>query len=403
MASSPFGTPPLSDSDFDLSEGLGDESENTALRSLIGDEIRDQGSITFCRFMELALYHPTEGYYNAARERIGRAGDYVTSPEISPLFGYAVARQIAELWRCQSSPAQFPIVEYGAGNGRLARDVIHWMAQRDPECYRSLTYTLIEISPALRAIEGESLADLAATEKLRVGGHRQDELTSCCVIANELLDSFPVHRVAMRDGTLKEVYVNLDGDALIETLGPPSTGELPAYFSRLELLPAEGCVVEVNLAVGKWLTEAAKTVPYGYVLLLDYGYAAERLYAPWRRDGTLLCYHRHSASGDPYRFLGRQDITSHVDFSSLALDARALGFSLLGFTDQSRFLAGLGLAGQPPTRPRDENGMEEFYARRRAVEALTDTAGLGRIGVIMLGRQAPTCDFLGFREQPNRI
>jgi SAM-dependent MidA family methyltransferase len=134
----------------------------------------------------------------------------------------------------------------------------------------------------------------------------------------------------------------------------------------------------------------------GYLLLLDYGYGAQQLYAPWRRDGTLLCYHRHSVTDNPYMFLGRQDMTSHVDFTSLALAASDLGLRLHGYTNQARFLLTLGVEAQPAS---SLQGVEPHYARRRAVAALTDPAGLGRIGVVLLGKQAPLGDFLGFTEQ----
>lgn len=399
MAGSADDQSPLSDSDFDLGEGLGAESDNAALRALIAGEIRSRGPITFHRFMELALYHPTEGYYTSSRQRIGRSGDYVTSPEISPRFGYAIARQVAELWRCLGSPPAFPVAEYGAGSGRLAADLLRWLAERDPDCSQALTYTLVEISPALRVQQAEVLSQQIRVGKVRIAADAGGASESRCVIANELLDSFPVHRVQVQDGALKEVYVALDAGQFIEVAGEPSTPALLAYFKRLGVLPAEHCTAEVNLEMRPWLSKTANSFSNGYLLILDYGYEARRLYASWRQTGTLLCYHRQTVTDDPYQFIGRQDMTSHIDFTSLALDAEAAGLNLLGYTDQSRFLTALGVTTSLQSPKAGGRAVQEYYARRRATEALTDPSGLGRIRVVLLGKHAPSCNPLGFAEQ----
>jgi SAM-dependent MidA family methyltransferase len=393
------GLRPLSDSDFDLAAGLGDEQENGALREMICAEIRAAGPITFRRFMELALYHPTDGYYSAARPRIGRAGDYVTSPEVSPLFGYALARQLAEFWAALERPASFSLVEAGAGSGLLARDVLRWLRANAPDCYAAVRYTLVERSRTLRAAEAELLAaELREGRAQLQSALPADPAAIGCVFANELLDALPVHRVTVGDAQLREIYVDDGEHGFFERTGPPSTPALEEYFERVKARPAEGCFAEVCLETSSWLAAAAGALGRGYVLLLDYGYTAARKYAAWRRTGTLVSYHRHQAGADPYRLVGRQDLTAHVDFTSVAADAPAAGFDPLALTSQARFLAALGIGASVRLPTGGQAAVQEYYARRRAVAALLDPDGLGRISVILLGKDAPHCRYSGFSD-----
>jgi SAM-dependent MidA family methyltransferase len=390
-----LGAHRLSSADFDLDEDFDDESDNPALRAAIEDEIRARGPIPFRRFMELALYHPIEGYYCSRRLQVGRSGDYVTSPEISPLFGYALARQISEFWTVLGSPDSFPLIEYGAGNGRLAQDILRWMAKGEPDCFSALSYTLVERSETLRDLMRERFRSEIESRQVRISSTTEGASEYRCVVANELVDSFPVHRVKVDRGELWEVFVDVRNGRLAEILNEVSTPDIEGYFARLGLDPPEGCTLEVNLAIKDWLTEAASTVSTGFMLLLDYGYPGQRLFAPWRRDGTMLCYHRHAASSNPYEFVGRQDITCHVDFTSLQERAREEGFHLLGMTDQARFLTALGVTNKPGGN--ESGGMPTHFARRRAIETLTDPAGLGRVGVLLFGKSVPDCEPLGFR------
>jgi len=353
--------------------------------------------------MELALYHPTEGYYATSRLRVGRDGDYVTSPELSPLFGYAVARQLAEFWRCLAMPEAFDVLEYGAGTGKLARDVLRWVAEREPQFLQALRYRLVERSARQRRWLAEAMTagpGEATVEVVDDPGALERGCVSGCVLANELLDSFPVHRVVARGRTLREVYVTMEESALVEREGEPSTAALSEYFERLGLFPGDGCVAEVNLAAPAWLSSAAGLLKSGFLLLFDYGHPAAELYAAWRRSGTLLCYHRHEVGDDPYRLIGHQDITSHVDFTTLARVATDTDLHLLGLTPQSRFLLNLGIDQRRGPSPAAGAGAAEYFARRRAVNALVDPAGLGRIAVLLLGKAVPVCRFAAFVDPP---
>lgn len=371
-------------------------TENTLLRQAILRRIDETGGITFREFMELALYHPVHGYY-VTREPMGRRGDYVTSPEVHPLFGVLVARQLSELWETMGRPGRFDVVEYGPGTGLLARDILRWASARNQAFAAAVRYVLVETSQTLVERQRRTLAALGLPEGAVSWAPTAPHGVEGCVLSNEFLDALPVHRVTVRDGRLLEVYVVRDGDNFAEALRPPSTSEIEAYFERLGLRPGEGCQAEVNLAAARWMRDVARALRRGFVLTFDYGYPAEELYAPWRTQGTLLCFYRHNASTDPYARVGKQDITASVDFTTLMRTGEEEGLVTLGFTTQARFLAALGIGEAiDQVRREDPSALEEYYARRRAVTELLDPAGLGRICVLAQGRAVGTPRLTGF-------
>ena len=348
--------------------------ENAVLRRRLVERLRRDGPISFRDFMAVVAHDPDDGYY-ATRAAIGGAGDFLTSPELHPLFGALLSRQVVQFWELLDRPAEFPVVEQGAGSGSLARALL---AALPDDVAAAMRYTIVESQRSQETRQRQTLGSLAGA----VAWSTTLPATFHVLLSNELLDSFPVHRVVVRDGALRELLVGLDEDgSFIDVEAAPSTPRLAAYFDALGLLPGEGCRAEVNLAALDWLKDVAARVPRGFVLTLDYGYPAARLYAPWRRDGTLLCFFQHTTSTDPYARLGRQDITAHLDFTSLARVGTQHGLRLAGFTTQQRFLASLGireaLAGGAARL-----GLEEFLSRRRATEALLDLEGLGRVRVL---------------------
>jgi len=362
-------------------------TENEDLKAAIRERIAAEGRITFRQFMAMALYHPQHGYYSSPRQRMGRHGDYLTSPEVNPIFGSLVAKQLRQMWQAMGEPQPFAIVEMGAGSGLLARDILAWASRRAPEFLQALEYRLIEVNEWLvenqRRLLRQVDPSLAGVSWLPSLEDIAPESVSGCFLSNELIDSFPVHRLAVRDGRLYEVYVEWQEERFVESLGPPSTPLLQEYFDRLGLLPGEGCAAEVNLEALDWMKAVGRALGRGFVLSFDYGYPAEELYAPWRRDGTFLCFYRHNPSTDPYARLGHQDMTSHVDFTSLIQAGREQGLEPLGITSQGRFLAALGIAAGLERQADSELSLEEYYARRRAVTELIDPAGLGRIKVLI--------------------
>jgi SAM-dependent MidA family methyltransferase len=361
-------------------------TENAALVEAIVERIAADGPIPFRDFMELALYHPRHGYYTSRREKMGREGDYLTSPEASPVFGVLVGRQLREMWDLMGRPERFDLVEAGAGTGALSRNILRWARAHAPEFGEAMTYTIVEASASLAERQRETLAGEAS---VRWADELPDAIEGC-ILSNELLDAFPVHRVTVENGELRELFVAWDGGRFLEETGPPSTPELAANFQRLGLLPGEGCRAEVNLAAPGWMAKAGRALRQGFLLTFDYGYEAAELYAPWRRDGTLLCFYRHNPSGDPYERLGRQDITSHVDFTTVRRAGEAAGLRTLGLVPQSEFLTNLGIAEALAPPGEGDANLEEYYARRRAVSELVNPEALGRIRVLVQARGVGT-------------
>jgi len=364
------------------------------LRQALVERIEREGPITFRDFMEMALYHPQHGYY-VHRQPLGRQGDYLTSPEVGPLFAALVGRQLAEMWEVLGRPHPFQVVEMGPGRGSLARDLLAWARRARPHLFAALRYGLVERSAALRAAQEQALACAGLT------AHHlpclPPEGIEGCLLSNELVDSFPVHRVLVRQGELWEVYVAWDGQHLREELGPPSTPALADYFHRLGLWPGEGCYAEVNLEALDWMRRVGQALRRGFVLTFDYGYEAQELYAPWRRQGTLLCFYRHRPGSDPYLRLGWQDMTSHVDFTSLVAAGREVGLRPLGMASQAEFLTRLGIQDALRGEGLD---MEEALARRRMATELLDPAGLGRIRVLVQEKGVGPCRLRGLEGGP---
>ncbi len=373
-------------------------TENAALVELLRRRIDAEGAIAFHDFMETVLYHPRLGYY-ATREPMGRQGDYLTSPEVHPVFGALVGKQISQFWELLGRPTRFDLVEQGAGTGLLARDILRWAARRTPEFFEAMRYRIVEISPTLRRRQEETLCALPDHAGRVEWLEELPEEIEGCLLSNELLDSFPVHRIVHQDAQLLEVYVSCRDGRFEELSGLASSDRIAEYFADLGFWPGEGCTAEVNLHAVDWMAAAADRLRRGFVLTFDYGYPAEELYAPWRRDGTLLCFHRHNPSDNAYARIGKQDITAHVDFTTLMRAGEAHGLEMAGFTTQARFLANLGIgAGVDAIAREAPEALEEYYARRRAVQELTDPAELGRIRVLAQRKDVAQADLWGFKD-----
>ena len=300
------------------------------------------GRIPFDRFMELALYAPGLGYYVAGTEKFGPGGDFVTAPEISPLFGRCVAAQCAEaLERIGGGD----LLEFGAGSGALAAQILGRLDELGALPNR---YLILEPSPELRERQRERVAG----EHPRLAGRLEwiERLPTGLrgvLLANEVLDAMPVHRFQVGDdGAIEELFVTAAGEGFSECWGPAESAGLTECISRLQadgFARAPGYASEVNLRLPPWISALADTLDQGLALLIDYGYPRSGYYQPDRSMGTLLCHHRHQAHGDPYRHIGLQDITAHVDFTAVAEAGIAAGFELAGFTTQAHFLLGCGI------------------------------------------------------------
>ena len=369
-------------------------TENPTLKDAIVARIGREGGITFRDFMAMALYERGLGYYESNWETVGRNGDYLTSPEVSSLFGGMIGRQLREMWETMGKPGRFQVVEAGAGPGRLCQDVMRWASRAAPAFAGSIDYVLVETSAAMVERQKRLLADDRLSDSVRWSESLPGGIQGC-VLSNELLDAMPVHRVAMAGGVLREVFVSWAGERFVEELREPSTAEMPEYFDGLGMRPGEGCRAEVNLEAVRWMLDAGSALERGFVMTLDYGYEAEQMFAPWRTDGTLLCFYRHNPSNDPYARIGRQDMTSHVDFTSVRRAGETAGLTTLGVTSQSEFLERLGImeALSPPQPGKTD--MEEYMARRGAVMELLDPAGLGRIRVLVQAKGMGSAKLIG--------
>ena len=351
----------------------------TPLEQIIIEKIKREGPVTFETFMDMALYYPELGYYASSETTIGREGDYYTGPHLHPIFGAMIGRQFMEMWMTMGRPFEFYAVEIGAGLGYLCKDIINYLHRSctDPELSRyksdflkALRYVIIEPYDHFREKQKELLADLltpspssAINPPLAKGEHRGiksrmeqqksnfitwvksiNELDDVvgCFFSNELLDAFPVHMVEMED-ELKEVYAAFDGRDLIEEKNKPASGDIADYFRQFSINIQRGYRTEINLRIRNWLSDLNAALSKGYVLTIDYGYSAKEYYSEDRTKGTLLCYRKHQFNESPYLNIGKQDITAHVNFSSLKKWGEELGLKTSGYCAQGAFLISAGI------------------------------------------------------------
>jgi SAM-dependent MidA family methyltransferase len=355
--------------------------------------VRERGPLTVAAFMDLALYDPDVGYYARAAVRSGRAGDFFTSVDVGPLFGELLEVQLAEMSEIlqgghmgpplrdegkdpvvvradpRGGPSDivvgadprvglFDLVEAGAGNGRLSADILRVARTRDARFYESIRLHLIEASSAARAAQRSTLGDVA--DRLVACSATMPDSFEGALIANELLDALPVHQVVMREEGLREIHVvasaKAESPALRTVEGPPSTPALAEYLDRLNVRLEPGWRVEINLRAVDWMRDAARRLRRGFIVLIDYGHPARELYSPTHSAGTLTTYARHQ-SGDVestpdapawLRNPGEQDLTAHVDLTSIQAAAEAEGLTTLAFLDQTYFLLGLLPSARDP-------------------------------------------------------
>ena len=309
-----------------------------ALSEMLQAEIDRSGPIPFRRFMERALYDPGQGYYASGRAAIGRRGDFITSVSVGPLFGRLLATQFEEMWERLERPARFEMVEQGANTGDFAHDVLS-AAQSRPEFFAALQYSIIEPFAPNAMRQRERLSQFGVQVTWHTSLEALPPFTGVH-FSNELLDAFPVHRVVFRNGEWNEQYVTADLGNLRWTEGPLSHPGLSAFLAHLPQV--EGYATEINLEAPAWLEAAARRLERGYLLIADYGFVRSDYYLAERTGGTLACYYQHHRGDDPLAHPGEQDLTAHVEFTTLAEQAERVGLTLAGFTDQHHFLAALG-------------------------------------------------------------
>ena len=357
--------------------------DRTPLEQILLDTIRRSGPVTFQHYMRLCLYHPEYGYYMRGGERTGMRGDYFTSSDLHPVFARLVARQATEIWELLGRPSPFTWVEMGSGRGLFAQDFINWC--RNTDFGATLSYIAIEPGKEARS----RLMDGVVGRELRTGFRvlaNLEELAPVagCFFSNELVDAFPVSIVTRVRGRLKEIYVTAEDGTLRETLGPLSNTAVAAYVARYSRGLEEGHRMEANLYAADWIHRVAKRLVRGFVLTIDYGDLAERLHTADRPRGTLMTYRDHVATEQFFFAPGEQDLTAHVNFTTLIDAGKEAGLNLTGFTSQERFLMALGEANQfADLYDRGQSEVRRLDARLK-LKRLVQAEGMGSIFKVLI-------------------
>jgi SAM-dependent MidA family methyltransferase len=370
------------------------------MRRLLLDEIAAAGGVLgFDRYMELALYAPGLGYYVNGRRKFGVAGDFVTAPEISPLFSRCLAHQVAE---CLARLGGGEVLEVGAGSGRMAADVL---AELDAMAALPQRYLILELSPSLRLEQEQALR--AAVPHLLSRVEWLDRLPQPgwqgVLLGNELLDAMPVHRFRRADGAWQELGVAVQDGALVDLWTAPRSPALQPALAGIwqpPRHPADGYASEINLRLAPWLNALADSIGRGYLLLIDYGYSAAEYYHAERSQGTLVCHFRHHVFDDPYRLPGLQDMTANVDFTALARAGIAAGFELAGYTTQAHFLLDSGI--DRLLAQTDPNDTQRYLALAQGAKKLLLPGEMGERFKVMALARGVEPELGGFRSRDLR-
>ena len=354
-------------------------AHSAELADLIAREIAASGgSISFARYMDLALHAPGLGYYSAGATKFGAAGDFVTAPELGRVFGRTLARQVAQ---CMDGGLP-DILELGAGSGRLARDLLAELAALGCPPRR---YLIIETSADLKARQRELLHREPTRDAERV--EWLDTLPpnfEGVVIANEVLDAMPVHRIVTAHGSVLERTIRVDGAGRFQWSEAPAPPALQAAAARLAL-PASGYETEIALAAPSLVRTLASRLGRAVAIVFDYGFPAREYYHPQRSAGTLMCHYRQHAHDDPLVLVGLQDITAHLDFSAIAHAGVDTGLDVLGYTSQARFLVNCGITEVVTQTPAHDAAA--YLPLAAQVQKLTSPAEMGELfKVLALGR-----------------
>lgn len=317
------------------------QQHSERLRQYISQQIKLHGDkLSFRDFMELVLYAPGLGYYSAGSHKLGEAGDFITAPELSPLFGATIAKAVLPV--LQALP-QASLLEIGAGSGSLAVSVLRYLQQQSCSIEH---YYILEVSADLRERQREQLQQAGLLDRV-VWLETLPENFLGVVLANEVLDAMPINLIEVTDSGVQERYVAERDGEFVWQLQSLSDKRLKQRMADIEnqlgmSLPV-GYVTEINLAAEDWIASLAEASQQTYILLIDYGFPRHEYYHAQRHQGTLMCHYRHHSHDDPFRFIGLQDITAHVDFTAMADAALTAGLQVAGYTTQANFLLGSGL------------------------------------------------------------
>lgn len=373
------------------------EHSETLLKAIRAEIVEQGGSISFAEYMRLALYAPGLGYYSAGSKKLGPQGDFITAPEISPLFASCLARQCHQVLKTLAENGQ--ILELGAGTGKMAIDLLLALEQLD--CLPR-HYLILEISAELR--ERQMVLLKAKIPHLWNRVKWLDTLPntpfSGVILANEVLDALPVERFHFDNTEIQSWHVGWQNQQLAWQLAPATT----ALKEAVAELPFTDNTVaydsEINLMLPAWINSLSACLAQGLVLLIDYGFPRNEYYHPQRSMGTLMCHYRHRAHDNPLILPGLQDITAHIDYTAVAESAVAANLQVAGYANQAAFLLSCGLLDLVPS---NVNDVRQRALQNQQIQKLTSPTEMGELfKVIALARDLDDLDLLGFSLQDQR-
>ncbi len=359
-----------------------------SLEQVLIQRITAQGRLTFAEFMSLALYWPRGGYYANSSAHVP-AVDYFTAPRAHPVFGALLALQLEEMWRLLGRPRPFVVVEQGAGSGRLAQDIGDYARHLNPAFRQALEYVAVDRSPSLASASSDVPFHRLIAAGLPLRG------AIGCILSNELLDALPVHRVTLRNGRLREIYVAYQGERFQEVEDEPSTPLLATRLAGERVSLEEGQRAEVCLELDSWIQQVAAALQQGFVVTIDYGHDAQEMYSPERFHGTLRCYYRHTLASSPYVRVGEQDITAHVDFTAVTSLGAKHGLASQSLQTQGSFLHNLGLLAFQRRLATSGLGQRERDANRMAMLELARAGGMGDFKVLVQSKNVAASAITG--------
>lgn len=372
-----------------------EQLQNEKLIGMIQDAIHAAGgAISFAHFMQLALYAPGLGYYSAGAQKFGRQGDFVTAPEISPLFAQCFAQQFQVILQSLQGGS---ILEFGAGSGAFARDVLFALdaLQALPE-----HYFILEVSAELRDRQLQHFKAECPQflSKIQWINTLPTQPFKGIIFANEVLDAMPVHRFKLNQGVPTELCVSVENEQFVwrdQSLSAELRERIHCIQEICDL--PDGYVSEMSIMQSAWIHSVSDILQEGVIFLVDYGYGRREYYHPERQDGTLMCFHQHHQHTDPFQFIGSQDVTAHVDFTLLAESADAAGLQVAGFTSQAAFLLACGLLERVKAADAVTN-----YKNNQAVKTLTFPGQMGEVMKVMALTRRFSTPLLGFTLQDRR-
>ena len=351
--------------------------------------------IPFVDFMQLALYAPNEGYYSSGLQKLGKQGDFITAPELTPLFGQTLANQCQQVMSHLHSPVLF---EFGAGSGALCVAILSHLETLN---YLPESYCILEVSANLRHRQQELIH-----QKIPHLAHKVQWLErwpetpfNGVVIANEVLDAMPVHRFMQTDEGIMESFVRLNEQNQLTEIFKPSQNQRLLTYIKEHIALQPPYLSEANLFLDDWLVNIYQMLNQGVVLLVDYGFPRHEYYHPDRNQGTLMCHYQHHSHPSPLLHPGEQDVTAHVDFTHVAEAGHEAGFHIAGFTNQASFLLANGLLSLVTAL---DNEHEQFQAKQ-AIKQLTHPSEMGELFKVIALTKNIEIDLIGFQLQDKRV